>query len=116
MAAGSMVAFAFGGTANAGVPTVRYLPGVPALSLGAFDPKATGHVVEEYIISGTASSYRLNGASAEAAGTAPYVTRIVVIRPADVGKCNGSVVVEWLNVTGGMDFGPVWNMTRRALA
>ena len=115
VAIGSMAAFALAGTAHATVPAVQPLPGVPTLPLGAFDPTATGHVVEEYILSGTASSYKESGTVVEPAGTAPYVTRIVVIRPADVKKYNGTVVVEWLNVTGGIDYGPVWNMARRAI-
>ena len=35
--------------------------------------------------------------------TAPYTTRVVVYRPIDASKFDGTVVVEWLNVTGGID-------------
>ena len=38
--------------------------------------------------------------------TAPYVTRILVRRPAEDADFNGTVVVEWLNVSGGVDANP----------
>ena len=38
--------------------------------------------------------------------TAPYTTRIVVRRPSDPKKFNGTVLVEWLNVSGGTDAAP----------
>ena len=60
-------------------------PGSPFLTLGGFDLKAQGYVVEEFIISGTATSYRLKGEptpdgawNAEPDGTAPYATRIAI--------------------------------------
>ena len=34
---------------------------------------------------------------------ADYRTRILVYRPADAARFNGTVVVEWLNVSGGLD-------------
>ena len=39
---------------------------------------------------------------------AAYKTRMVVIRPKDPSHFNGTVYVEWFNVTGGVDAGPVW--------
>jgi hypothetical protein len=96
--------------------------GAPFLGLGAFDLGALGYVVEEYFISGTATSYKLvgeptpNGAwTAELAATAPYATRIVVVRPKDPKKFNGTVAVEWLNVTGGLDAGPDWTYSHREM-
>src|SRR5262249_25022642 len=40
--------------------------------------------------------------------TAPYRTRVVVRAPADPSKFSGKVVVEWLNVSGGVDANPEW--------
>src|SRR3954467_11387884 len=87
-------------------------PGSPFLTIGAFDLKALGYVVEEYIVSGAASAYKLSGPptadgawTAQPTDTAPYATRMVVIRPADPKKFSGAVAVEWLNVTGGLDAG-----------
>ena len=70
-------------------------------------------VREEYTIEGDAVSYTMNGeypadgmlALAEGeSGT--YRTRIVVIRPVDPAAFNGTVVVEWLNVSSGFDASP----------
>ena len=125
-AIGALAAFAVGfslcasDTAYAADPIVTQLPGVPTLSLGPpLDPAS--HVMQEFTIAGTATSYKEIGIDADgrwtvvSADTAPYVTRIVVIRPKDAAKFNGKVVVEWLNVSGGLDVGPVWTMTRREL-
>ncbi len=97
-------------------------PGSPFLTIGAFDLKALGYVVEEYVISGTASGYRLTGeATRDGAWTAtptesaPYATRVVVIRPQDPKRFNGTAVVEWLNVTGGLDAGPDWTYSHREM-
>lgn len=42
--------------------------------------------------------------------TATYKTRILAYRPIDGQKFNGTVIVEWLNVSGGLDAGPDWVM------
>jgi hypothetical protein len=47
---------------------------------------------------------------APAASTA-YKTRIVVIRPASKKKFSGTVFVEWMNVSGGLDASPDWTFT-----
>lgn len=74
------------------------------------DLAAAGYVQEELSASGTASSYRPAGElgpdgewTVEPDATAPYATRIVVRRPADPVAFNGTVVVEWFNVTAGAD-------------
>jgi hypothetical protein len=67
------------------------------------DLEPLGYVEEEYFISGTAQ--RLDG------GEAPYRTRMLVRRPADPERFNGTAVVEWLNVTLGVDIETVWPMT-----
>jgi Alpha/beta hydrolase domain len=45
----------------------------------------------------------------------PFTTRLVVIRPEDPAKFNGTVVVEWLNVSAGTDVTPDWSYTHREL-
>ena len=45
---------------------------------------------------------------AEPAAQAAYRTRLVVHRPIDAADFNGSVLVEWLNVTSGFDIPPSW--------
>jgi hypothetical protein len=68
------------------------------------------YVEEEFFISGTACSYNGVGDQGidghwtlEAGGTAPYKTRILVRRPRDAKKFNGTVVVEWANVSEGYE-------------
>jgi hypothetical protein len=71
---------------------------------------AAGYVQREYFASGTAYSYQATGPENEAgtwkvapAAGAPYRTRIVVRTPSNPSRFNGTVVVEWLNVSGGGD-------------
>ncbi|MBI2710366.1 MAG: hypothetical protein HYX34_11830 [Actinobacteria bacterium] len=71
---------------------------------------AAGFTEAEYTASGTATSYRSKGKlptdgrfDLEADSTAPYSTRIVVRRPKRASRFNGTVVVEWLNVSAGFD-------------
>ena len=90
--------------------------------LGAFDIASLGYVAEEFFISGAASSY---GSTAElgpdgrwsvtpsAAGE--FTTRMVVLTPADRARFNGTVLVEWLNVSGGIDAPAVWMMAHREI-
>jgi hypothetical protein len=98
------------------------IPGHITLGQGAFDHPPAGYVVEEYFLSGTATAYAMatppgpNGEwRAQAAGSAPYKTRLVVARPIDPARFNGTAVVEWLNVTAGTDGAPDWNFTHREL-
>ena len=74
-----------------------------------------GYEQAEYAASGTATSYRATGPltgdgqwTFAPDATAPYRTRVLVRRPADETKFSGTVVVEWLNVTGGVEFDPEW--------
>ena len=81
----------------------------------SFSLSSVGYTQSEYFLSGTATSYTSaaalgsNGAwQVTPASTAPYATRIVVDRPANPAKFNGTVVVEWLNVTAGLDTAADW--------
>ncbi|HMD46832.1 MAG TPA: alpha/beta hydrolase domain-containing protein [Acidimicrobiales bacterium] len=71
-----------------------------------YDLAQYGYVEHEYFVSGTATSYRPTAPlgrdgkwSVAAASTAPYRTRIIVRAPADPKRFNGTVLVEWLNVS-----------------
>jgi hypothetical protein len=97
----------------------------------AFPLSQVGYTQSEYFISGTATSYLptdyascapsctagpLNGQlSVMANSTAPYTTRVVVYRPRNPNKFNGTVMVEWFNVTGGLDDAPDWVLTHNEL-
>ena len=92
--------------------------GGKGIFLGASTPaepalQAAGYEEAEYTSSGTATSYTSSGDlptdgtwSLQPGDTADYVTRIVVRRPSDPAKFNGTVAVEWLNVSGGVDAAP----------
>lgn len=97
-------------------------PGRPLLLLGAFDLADVGYRVEEFFVSGTATSYAPAAAlesdgrwSVTPSATADYTTRMVVLTPADPARFNGTVLVEWLNVSGGIDAPAVWMMAHREI-
>lgn len=103
-------------------PTVVEVPGTPALLLSNFDLAPLGYATSEFFVLGTASSYKFSAAptsdgrwNVAPVETAPYATRIVAVRPTDPRKFNGTVVVEWLNVSGGADGSPDWNAVHREL-
>src|ERR1700728_360867 len=86
----ALVLLAMTVTAAAQVTVTGPIAGTPLLDLGRFDLKALGYVTEEFFLSGTASSYKRVGQITEDgnwqvqhAATAPFTTRIVVVRPAD---------------------------------
>lgn len=76
-------------------------------------PAGTGFEQREYVASGIATSYRPPETltedgrwTFESDGTAPYRTRVLVRRPTDASAFSGTTVVEWLNVSGGIDANP----------
>ena len=88
--------------------------GFPFGSPSAQEVERRGYVMEEFLLAGTARSYEaVSGTVAErdgrwrvqVASTKPYVTRLYVVRPADPRRFNGVVVVNWQNVTTGVDLG-----------
>src|SRR5262245_44078673 len=89
-------------------PVITPVPGKPNLLLGAYDLATLGYGAEEFFISGTASSYAADA-------TADYTTRIVAWRPIDAAGFTGTVIVEWLNVSGGIDAPAVWFMAHREI-
>lgn len=82
----------------------RFLPGALV---------AEGYVEHEYVAAGTATSYRAEGVLSDDGrwtfapdATADYRTRVLVRRPEETASASGTVVVEWLNVSGGVDASP----------
>ena len=57
-----------------------------------YDLGELGYVEEEYFVSGQAESH-------PAGSQADYVTRVIVRRPQDAGDFNGTLVLDWVNVT-----------------
>jgi hypothetical protein len=75
-----------------------------------------GFEVKEYVVCGTAAAYRPTGPLTpdgrwpfEADSTAEYRTRILIRRPSEPATASGTVVLEWLNVSGGADSNPEWH-------
>lgn len=90
-------------------------PGTVFLPSTSFDLATVGYTQAEYFIAGTARAYtsaaplgRDGRWTIEPGDSAGYKTRIVVYRPSDPKKFNGTVIVEWLNVSGGVDSPPDW--------
>ena len=88
--------------------------------------KNFGFVEEEFFFEGTANRYDAANPSGGVGNAArctpianvvtpnvPYKSRMRVIRPTDPAKFNGTVVVEWTNVTNGYDT-PVWWLKPKA--
>jgi hypothetical protein len=80
------------------------------------------YVEEEFFLDGEATAYQPEGELAEdgrwtvtAAGTAPYRTRVIVRRPAEAEHFDGTVFVEWLNVTAGVDGDPDFGLAHAEL-
>jgi len=89
--------------------------GKPFIGSTTFDLATVGYSESEYFISGTATAYENVGTfgsngnwSIAPASQAAYKTRILVYRPTAAEKFNGTVIVEWLNVSGGVDAAADW--------
>ena len=87
---------------------------VEPLSALPLDLARYGYVEQEYFASGRASPFKTgsmpsNGRwSITPTTSATYRTRILVRRPANPARFNGTVVVEWMNVSGG-ESAPDWD-------
>lgn len=112
------LAVAVGASARVPSPTIEGAIASPAgafVAATTFDLSQVGYEPVEYFISGTASAY-VNTAPLGTDGmwsvvpgeTAAYKTRLIVYRPTNPRKFSGTVVVEWLNVSAGLDSAPDW--------
>lgn len=68
------------------------------------------YIEQEFFLEGTATSYDREGEVMEEG--VPYKTRMVVRRPADPADFNGTVLLEWENVTAGYDLNALWSPFR----
>jgi hypothetical protein len=98
------------------------LEGAASLISTFFDLGEHGYTAEEFFYDGEAASYTLTGPArddghweAVESGHAPFRTRLVTYRPADPAAFNGTVIVEWLNVTAGADAPAEWITAHRHL-
>ena len=86
--------------------------GIQAIGVG-YDFASIGYAFDEFFFAGDAAGYLPAGKlhhdgkwRVKETSRAPFKTRMVVIRPKDPKDFNGTVFVEWFNVTGGVDAGP----------
>lgn len=116
------------GDRRAEVPKIEAATGgmaQAALATGLqFPLESVGYRAKEFILSGTAVSYvpkdaqtltRDGNWSVDHGDSAVYATRAIVYRPIESADFNGTVIVEWMNVTGGGDASPVWIYTHNEL-
>ncbi len=100
------------------VADVSELSGGNGPYLGSAHPpvlKPFDYAQHEYVASGTASAYQAAGTlspdgrwTVTPSTTAAYRTRILVRRPAKASAFSGNVIMEWLNVSSGIDSDPEW--------
>jgi hypothetical protein len=96
--------------------------GTPVSSRGA-ELAAVGYVEEEKWLKGQAATYAKHGEwgkdgkwTPEVRDAAkPYETRMLIRRPQNAARFNGTVIVEWLNTSLGIDLDGVWIVTRDEL-
>jgi hypothetical protein len=87
---------------------------IEPLSALPSDLASHGYVEQEFFASGTATAFRATSAPSDgkwsiaATTSAFYRTRILVRRPKDPARFNGTVVVEWLNDSSG-EAAPDWD-------
>jgi hypothetical protein len=82
----------------------------------AVDLRSHGYAEQEYFFSGTAHTFTSQQPLAsdgrwqvQPASAASYKSRMIVRAPTDPKKFNGTVIVEWLNVSAGRDIDVDWD-------
>ncbi|MEQ1911244.1 MAG: alpha/beta hydrolase domain-containing protein, partial [Vicinamibacterales bacterium] len=114
-------------TAATKVPGVRGpLPVTPASHpFGAADhtrvPQdlaSLGYVEEEFLVAGTANVYDWPAPGPAVVRTVgvPYVTRVLVRRPANRARFSGTVIVEMLNPSNLFDLNLAWAISGKQIA
>jgi hypothetical protein len=100
------------GTAAVEGPITGGTFGRPFGTSSDVDPAVFGYVEEEFFLSGDATTYGPAAGTAlaedghwsvEETGVVPYRTRILVRRPTDPARFNGTVIVFWMNTSAGFD-------------
>ena len=103
--------------------TIKEIPGVTPDVMRDYELTTLGYEETEFTIEGSATSYVLQGERGEdgrwevvPGAEAPFRTRIVVRRPLEPDRFSGTVVVEWHNVSAGIDAAADWGFFHRHLA
>ena len=102
--------------------SLRPMSGPCPFPAGAYDLAKLRYTEQEFLLTGTAESYELTGPrtpdgrwAARPAERSPFTTRVLVRQPADPDVFSGTLVVEWLNVSGGIDAAPDWMLAHTEL-
>ena len=83
-------------------------------SLPQTDLDAIGYVAEEFFLDGDATAYEAEPGTelgidgkwtVRPSRSAPFRTRMLVVRPTEAARFNGIVHVNWQNVTAGFEIG-----------
>ena len=113
-------------TARAAAPLPMPVPAVTGpvaggthgfpMTASSVDLRSHGYAEREYFFSGTARNFTSQQPltsdgrwQVQVASTAPYKSRMIVRAPIDPRKFNGTVIVEWLNVSAGRDIDVDWD-------
>ncbi len=117
--AASAVATLLQASPAVGAPTVSEIAGTGTLFNSAPPGMPAGFQEREFLVRGTAARFRIpadrsNGQQVDEGHA--YATRLIVRMPVPPARFNGTVVVEWLNVTTGQDIDFVYGATRDLLA
>jgi len=101
----------------------KQMPGAAPDVMREYDLATLGYEEAEFSVEGTATAYELQGErgadgrwDVTPGAEAPFRTRIVVRRPIDPDRFSGMAVVEWHNVSAGIDAAPDWGFFHRHLA
>jgi len=96
--------------------------GQVVLGVSPFDVATWDYIETEYFVRGTATSFAsdtelsIDGEwTVTPYDTADFATRIVVRSPKDANDFDGTVIVEWLNVTAGLDVSPSFDLAKNEI-
>jgi Alpha/beta hydrolase domain len=103
-------------------PVFEEIPGSAPDIMRDYDLATLGYEETEFSVKGRAVSYELAGErgvdgrwEVSLGAEAPFRTRVVVRRPIDPDRFSGTAVVEWHNVSAGIDAAPDWGFFHRHL-
>ena len=113
----------------ADIPTTALLPVVPGDEETRSTPfiawyedlGKSGYVEQEFLVSGDADIYEYVDDEAQSSAVrvrdeaVPYTSRLLIRRPADAERFNGTLYLEVLNPTAGWDGDPIWQNTHEYL-
>ncbi len=111
------------------IPATTLLPVVPGDEASRSVPfiawyqdlSKSGYVEEEYLVSGDANLYEYVDEDVQSSAVRvgdeaiPYVSRLLIRRPVDAERFNGTLYLEVLNPSAGWDGDPIWQNTHEYL-